>query len=280
MNRVANVPSEFASRNVRHVMIPRVKCDLSLGWLRTLSCTVFSRRTSYLARVDPLHVPTCLGQDSVWVFFPSAHPCSPCSGFPFITETHQHSGCRALPTGCRYYAGWTPCCSSRSGLPCPSGSNHFSSQCLGCSTYIPPHSVRPSHCSPIKGCTSRYFYALELEFTFKQVTDSCHHCVSLRTLPKVVYPQTTSDTPDVVGVSFAADVLKRSRSNSSSAKQSPNSQPPHSQPLASFRMRRKRPCTLRFFSYAWSWDLLMAHRQLFTLSLPLACLPFAMIALR
>ena len=63
----------------------------------------------------------------------------------------------------------------------------------------------------LKAVASRYFYALDLESTIKQVTDSCHHCVSLRTLPKVVHPQTTSDPPDVVGVSFAADVLKRSR---------------------------------------------------------------------
>ena len=63
----------------------------------------------------------------------------------------------------------------------------------------------------LKAVASRYFYALDLESTIKQVTDSCHHCVSLRTLPKVVHPQTTSVPPDVVGVSFAADVLKRSR---------------------------------------------------------------------
>ena len=38
--------------------------------------------------------------------------------------------------------------------------------------------------------------------------DTCHTCASLKKLPPQVVQHTTEEPPKVVGVSFAADVLK------------------------------------------------------------------------
>ena len=70
-----------------------------------------------------------------------------------------------------------------------------------------------SHPTPhqLKQVVSRYFYALDLHAAIQQVTVSCHSCLSLRNVPHAATPQSTGDPPSVVGVSFAADVIKRSR---------------------------------------------------------------------
>ena len=44
-----------------------------------------------------------------------------------------------------------------------------------------------------------------------RVRDTCHTCASLRNLPQPLLNQTTNDPPAVVGISFAADVLRRSK---------------------------------------------------------------------
>ena len=43
------------------------------------------------------------------------------------------------------------------------------------------------------------------------MTQGCHQCAALRQTPKACEEQTTSLPPEAVGVSFAADVIKRSR---------------------------------------------------------------------
>ena len=43
------------------------------------------------------------------------------------------------------------------------------------------------------------------------MTNSCHQCTALQKTPHTVIPQTTCDPPEAVGISFAADVLKRER---------------------------------------------------------------------
>ena len=43
------------------------------------------------------------------------------------------------------------------------------------------------------------------------VTQACHHCAALRQTPKMCVEQSSCPPPDAVGVSFAADVIKRSR---------------------------------------------------------------------
>jgi hypothetical protein len=42
-------------------------------------------------------------------------------------------------------------------------------------------------------------------------TDSCHTCASLRKVPHFQQEQDSGDPPESVGISFAADVLKRER---------------------------------------------------------------------
>lgn len=66
-------------------------------------------------------------------------------------------------------------------------------------------------CHQLKNVVSRYFYALDLEKAVELTTNTCHQCVSLLKTPNVCVEQGSSDPPDTVGSSFAADVLKRER---------------------------------------------------------------------
>ena len=63
----------------------------------------------------------------------------------------------------------------------------------------------------LKAVTNRYLYALDIHKAIDRVTQACHHCASLRQTPKVRVEQSSCPPPDAVGVSFAADVIKRSR---------------------------------------------------------------------
>ena len=63
----------------------------------------------------------------------------------------------------------------------------------------------------LKALTSRYFYALDMEKAIEQVTKACHQCASLQSVPHTTIDQSTSDPPEAVGTSYAADVLKRER---------------------------------------------------------------------
>ena len=57
----------------------------------------------------------------------------------------------------------------------------------------------------------RYFFALDVDRCISDVTFSCHQCASLRLVPHNVIPQSMSDPPAAIGISFAADVIKRER---------------------------------------------------------------------
>ena len=57
----------------------------------------------------------------------------------------------------------------------------------------------------------RHFYALDMSKAIDRVCESCHVCVSLQACPKSVDKQSTSPPPEVLGISFAADVLKRNK---------------------------------------------------------------------
>ena len=63
----------------------------------------------------------------------------------------------------------------------------------------------------LKAVTKRYLYALDIDKAIDRVTQGCHQCAALRQTPKACEEQTTSLLPEAVGVSFAADVIKRSR---------------------------------------------------------------------
>lgn len=61
----------------------------------------------------------------------------------------------------------------------------------------------------LKSVFSRYFYALDVEKCVDLVSSTCHECAALRPAPHRIAKQSTSDPPEAVGISFAADVIKR-----------------------------------------------------------------------
>ena len=63
----------------------------------------------------------------------------------------------------------------------------------------------------LKKVVSRYFYALDLEKAINSVTTGCHSCAALLHTTHTVSEQTTTDPPDTIGSTFAADILKRNR---------------------------------------------------------------------
>ncbi len=57
----------------------------------------------------------------------------------------------------------------------------------------------------------RQFFALDMDRLIDEVSESCHMCASLKCIPKHLNEQSTGDPPEAVGVSFAADIIKRCR---------------------------------------------------------------------
>ena len=62
----------------------------------------------------------------------------------------------------------------------------------------------------LKQVMRRYLFALDLDRAI-ETPHSCHHCASLINTPTMTVPQYTSDPPEVVGISYAADTIKRER---------------------------------------------------------------------
>ena len=50
-----------------------------------------------------------------------------------------------------------------------------------------------------------------IERTYNSCHTSCHTCLSLQMFPDSLVKQTSEDPPESIGVSFAADILKRDR---------------------------------------------------------------------
>lgn len=63
----------------------------------------------------------------------------------------------------------------------------------------------------LKQVVHRHFYALDMGAAITSVGEHCHVCASLRAVPNRLIEQSSSDPPDVVGISFAADVLQRTK---------------------------------------------------------------------
>ena len=63
----------------------------------------------------------------------------------------------------------------------------------------------------LKQVVLRYFYVLDLDKALDQCSHTCHTCASLKKIPSCLTQQSTSDPPAAVGISFAADVLKRNK---------------------------------------------------------------------
>ncbi len=63
----------------------------------------------------------------------------------------------------------------------------------------------------LKKVFSRYFFALSIDKALTEVSATCHHCTSLKSVPTQFQPQSSQPPPDCIGVSFAADVMRRCR---------------------------------------------------------------------
>ena len=57
----------------------------------------------------------------------------------------------------------------------------------------------------------RHFFAMDMSAAITRVSDSCHTCASLKKFPTYLTSQSSEDPPEVVGVTFAADIIRRSR---------------------------------------------------------------------
>ena len=56
-----------------------------------------------------------------------------------------------------------------------------------------------------------YFYALNMDKALEHVSSSCHTCASLNKTPHSLVKQCSEDAPEIVYVSFAADIMKHNR---------------------------------------------------------------------
>jgi len=65
----------------------------------------------------------------------------------------------------------------------------------------------------LKTVCHRYFYALDLDKRIELNINSCHLCASLKNVPHTLSEQSSSDPPEVVGVSFSTDIIKREKLN-------------------------------------------------------------------
>ena len=61
----------------------------------------------------------------------------------------------------------------------------------------------------LKQIINRYFFALDLDKAISQVATACHVCNSLKSIPDYLRPQSTTDIPNTIGVSYAADIMRR-----------------------------------------------------------------------
>ena len=57
----------------------------------------------------------------------------------------------------------------------------------------------------------RFFYATDMDKAIDSITSACSQCSALQKIPQFVIEQSTSDPPETVGSTFAADVMKREK---------------------------------------------------------------------
>ena len=55
------------------------------------------------------------------------------------------------------------------------------------------------------------FYAFDIEKAIDDITNNCHQCAALQKIPQTLVEQITSGPPEVVGMSFTRDVMKREK---------------------------------------------------------------------
>lgn len=64
-------------------------------------------------------------------------------------------------------------------------------------------------CHQLKVVTPRYFFALDLDKSLDRCSQCCHLCSSLRKVHSILVDDSNFDPPDGLGISFAADIIKR-----------------------------------------------------------------------
>ena len=57
----------------------------------------------------------------------------------------------------------------------------------------------------------RQFFDLDMNDAISRATTACHTCASQKSFPRSLVKKSSDDPPEVLGVSFAADVIKRYR---------------------------------------------------------------------
>jgi hypothetical protein len=56
-----------------------------------------------------------------------------------------------------------------------------------------------------------YFFALDMERVIDTITSGCTQCSSLKKTQHLAVKQSTTTPPEAVGITFAADVMKRKK---------------------------------------------------------------------
>ena len=64
-------------------------------------------------------------------------------------------------------------------------------------------------CHQLQMVFQRQFFTLDMTDAISHVTSACHMCASLKSFPSTLVSQSSDDPPVVIGISFAADVIKR-----------------------------------------------------------------------
>ena len=73
--------------------------------------------------------------------------------------------------------------------------------------------IRLSHptAHQLKQVVRRFFFALDLDRQIDELNDHCHLCLSLKSFPTANIEQSTTEAPESVGCTFAADVIRQNK---------------------------------------------------------------------
>jgi hypothetical protein len=206
----ANLPSDFASRNAPPCDDPR--CQI---------CSFISKAEDSLVR--PISVHDVLSGAVTFPFTTRSAWLQTQQECPDLRRAHSHLKQGTRPskksTNIKDVKRYLNAASlSRDGLVVVRKEEPFSTSreciivpCPVIDGLLTALHVKLNHLSrhQLKQVVLRYFYALDLDKALDRCSQSCHICASLKKIPNCLIEQSTSDPPDAVGISFAADVMKR-----------------------------------------------------------------------